>query len=1126
MSIPAEYTGVALYVIYPIGHTAKSDLMAHNGEEKSSITGNEDEENTPTQLWEEDERTQETLTWTDVVRGPTRDGLHIVIRKNGTVEGQKDGNRFTELQDEQDEDEESDNETVEASEDRMDPNTPIGRSPIVVFRRQENQASPRRGRRTRSCRRCGKNGHSSLLCEESLVDGGDIQEERNVDVQQVGVLTMAASFCANFGKPVRRIERSVRDMFAKLSAEVLKIANDTCESTRSTQLEKDNAMEAFLFLPRILEGHQKVHAKETVERTITNITSECDNVIDKIIQLREECVRNINLKRRYFAGGIRKRSKAKKLVGRTKGKVYAYIRAGQLGKAVTAIKEHYDPTTTALYDSKGNVLPEVTEKLMKLFPDPGFKEPLPATETVASEIIDLSKEEVEGVIRAAPRASSAGGGLWTNELIKYICDKQGAHTVIVNEETRRLIINMANCKAGSRSVWVKPVLNLVAKAEQGALRPIMVESIFMRLMAKCTNRMAIPFFMDEFKDTQYGIGVSGGVEKVAHTVSIWCEEVLSRHPSGKLICHLDDENAFPTISRNECAAIIIKHAKDLYPLFHFLYAEDTPVYFNDGVIAAMSKTGIWQGNGLSQLIFSAVQAPILKEAKEKFEVKIVAIADDKYIYGYPDKVASAIDFISDRVREMGGKINLQKSQVLAHKDDIPLIRTRINAVSTEGIKVLGCYYGKRNYVQANLDKLMEEMIGDIDLIASCISPKQAIPLIRSCINTRASYMARICQPWYFREYAKQFDMAIDKAIARGIGINGLPEVASWVRSLPGRLGGIGMQSMEKVHEAAWSASFLSAVHCMEEELQDRGAMLPHHLTVLRKFAEEFDFDGFIMPDNIKQRTFTEKVHQVTIEDIEKNLTLTNKAKLAWFRSQIGNGAGWLAAAMMPEAEDRLISKGYYVSNIKMRLLIDMVPQSASRIDECSCRKRGRSAVPVPTSCIVMADPVNNYHFLTCPESATETIHRHDKVVELVKEISRNIVGVIVKDTVPLMNPRCRSVVVRPDAVIAIEGTDYVVDVRMVNQGDATYREKSKEKQLKGVENAKEAKYKNVMEGNGIFVPFALDYSGNLGIKAKLFLAKISALKPHAEKIFYRKLSLIIAASIGKVWEEYGSMFGE
>jgi hypothetical protein len=144
-------------------------------------------------------------------------------------------------------------------------------------------------------------------------------------------------------------------------------------------------------------------------------------------------------------------------------------------------------------------------------------------------------------------------------------------------------------------------------------------------------------------------------------------------------------------------------------------------------------------------------------------------------------------------------------------------------VSTSGVKVLGGYVGTPQYVAEKVDTTVKAMYSDIPALVKNLHPQVALTLLRYCVNTRISYLARtkeIHAPMH--DTLRGFDPAIDVALAQlaeepVAAVENFPSRIGALRSLPMRKGGLGIMRYHSITtEAAQRASRAVTLKYAEE----------------------------------------------------------------------------------------------------------------------------------------------------------------------------------------------------------------------------------------------------------------------------------------------------------------------
>ena len=116
-----------------------------------------------------------------------------------------------------------------------------------------------------------------------------------------------------------------------------------------------------------------------------------------------------------------------------------------------------------------------------------------------------------------------------------------------------------------------------------------------------------------------------------------------------------------------------------------------------------------------------------------------------------------------------------------------------------------------------------------------------------------------------------------------------------------------------------------------------------------------------------------------------------------------------------------------------------------------------------------------------------------------------------------------------DTICVIGETEYIVDVTVRNPSAPSYYEKSVSDVLSGAEDIKRKAYVGYLPLPSVFIPFAVDLNGNLGVSAVEFLNKLFAHDTSKDRVvlkaFKRRLSLLLARDLNTLFVRFHSNMG-
>ena len=172
----------------------------------------------------------------------------------------------------------------------------------------------------------------------------------------------------------------------------------------------------------------------------------------------------------------------------------------------------------------------------------------------------------------------------------------------------------------------------------GGVRPIAVGEAVYRLIGRVllasdpvTSMQAASIYVGE---TQYGVGVPGGVEIPVHAI-----RELHRAGTLRALASFDVRNAYNSIDRVAVAYQIARRAPAWARLYEWSYRHDSALVLPWAYAAAglsgslLSKAGVRQGDVLGPLFFAVGMAPILDA---------VALVPGSQAWAYLDDVNVAV----------------------------------------------------------------------------------------------------------------------------------------------------------------------------------------------------------------------------------------------------------------------------------------------------------------------------------------------------------------------------------------------------------------------------------------------------------------------------------------------------
>lgn len=486
--------------------------------------------------------------------------------------------------------------------------------------------------------------------------------------------------------------------------------------------------------------------------------------------------------------------------------------------------------------------------------------------------IELTADDIVLGLQDLPKQSAAGLSGWTYDLVRELGvgsaaggaeTTAGAAASAEVVEFRTAVRRVFNCLlrgAYSNSVdWTGDrVIPLIKK--DGGIRPIVIGEAWIRILSRIVAKKLRSRAAELLSSCQYGVGVPGGAEIIAHVVHMGermleADNATLDDPDQRWgIQTIDFKNAFNSIHRGAIYHQLEEHLPGLVPLFRFIYARPSNIYFNDGSRAAVCGTGVKQGDPLGPLYFSLALQPVLVTLSQQvlnppgggppppnvpnhihfhnfnhannptaLYRAILAYLDDVTLLAPRYLLRRAVTFLRARAGRIGLELNVRKSvlwqpdlpppalpeaQGVRVDDDGALTGT---AYTHQGIATLGTAIGTPTFHRLTAVAEIHKVKGELEAIAA-LSPDLMLPLIQSTINTVPMYLARTSLPEDTDLALQDFDAAVDAALLKACGSSAreAPQALQMVRGLPARDGGLSIPRLHLIRNTAFVASFLAA----------------------------------------------------------------------------------------------------------------------------------------------------------------------------------------------------------------------------------------------------------------------------------------------------------------------------
>ena len=785
---------------------------------------------------------------------------------------------------------------------------------------------------------------------------------------------------------------------------------------------------------------------------------------------------------------------------------------------------------------------------------------------IAPDSLRVNKEQCSLILSSLPVGSAPGCSGWTYHIIRGLAT--GHDGVATFLDSACLLINsMLNGEllpdfwCAARSVFIPK--------KDGSYRPLGIGEAWYRAAGRVAMSLVGPSVAKDLLPYQLGIGIKGGCEIGARLAQVAMDSRIDM--CGIL---LDFKNAFNCMPRQRIFRELWNNFPGLVRWFDWAYGLETDLYLSDGRLVGKCQTGIRQGDPLAGLCFCLGLQPALKEIKnmidnvisrdrlsDECEAVLIAYLDDTNVFVPSTKANEVASKILDICNRHGISLQRQKCKFLLNAEaDSSIISADpifpvINTSSLEcGHIILGTPVGSVEYRRRTAQELVDKMVKALKHLGN-LEPRHATHLLRTCINTRASYLSRVLDLEHSFMALKSFDNEIDKAV---LVIAGCVPTSEWtsldtrnpifndvllLRSLPTFLAGLGIpRHASPIGERAFLLSrrflrdFLVNYYphltdlenpdysiCKRNDLTDY-QILPALDTVSPERCEDQDLE---FNSEMEKCTYKElaaalkksvRSYQYRVSDIFLESLLENgrKAEAAWVRSSRFEGSGqWLRCDPYRSFGLYSISNKVFREALRLRLLLHPCDDLAYVDRQCTCTQEA------------MKEP---FHLIDCKHSNWYHHNRHDAVQKILVELIKKVYAM---DNLEIEEANVRLLTLAGNKAMGdirfrTGASSRIIDVTVADPSAKSWREGAAlapDFCAEDREKAKTNQYRQVADFNlNNFVPFAVEATGRLGPRASRFLDELVGNNESLKWLFKDKINFAINFYNAKCVEQRKSQF--
>ena len=768
------------------------------------------------------------------------------------------------------------------------------------------------------------------------------------------------------------------------------------------------------------------------------------------------------------------------------------------------------PTTHELRNLTADLFPAAPDGSRSML-DPGTHAQVMADNP--PHPFNLTFDEYAQVMRKCPKQSAEGCDAWNFGMFEKVMMFED----LQNEcfEAIKVLTELAySSRLPGRFVMCETRVVFIPKDVAGSrFRPIGIASALYRFIAKLLLYRFNGPTGSKLGGIQLAVGRPDGCSIGAKTLQHLYNEKYYIQAS-------DSPNAFNREDHNRIYLGIQQYCPDLLNFFMWSYGEAADLRSGSGDLLGQIQTGVRQGDPLSMLFFCvSIHSRLLamQAMLDQFDADDgVGPVDRSIILAYADDVFPAMKISGNRSAEdvrrrfieinsycynQGVPFNMDKTNII-HHPDLPFIHrspgddgysTHEARCQTSGIMLGAMISSDVNDIRRKVADTGGEIQRLCTMISKPCHPLQACYLILAfCLNAYPTYLARIYNPSDVQAEMAAIDTCIDNTLGMLVqGSPDLPPHAKTIRSLPHRMGGLGLTRFDSpfsgIHAdalcqktSAYLAEFFPHLH---RSYHESIPIAPHGMLG----------DGDVLLTNIRERYVgtLKREHGNIISQLSTDPSLKAIAASIAANSFRGSGAALSLGGYMG-----LYTPDIFQAMLRNRLNVHCRPNNIQWT--CSCRF-GPHLNTLP------CDTTNTTHYTCCPDAGCFRTTAHTRVVKAVKEYLATVApqAVIVESPVFFPNNAARRKVA--DLLVTVPGQAgevvYTVDVGVAQATGMKYINEMRpdepnrptilndpHRAARDYENRKTREYRD--SGAPRLVPFIITHPGNIGPKAGLFLDAI------------------------------------
>jgi hypothetical protein len=969
-----------------------------------------------------------------------------------------------------------------------------------------------------------------------------------------------------FGKPLFYVSYKWRD---RLSAITFQLMSQISEATiEENEFKVQAVLTSLLILPGLIN-----EIRISKVRTVSSFLLETATAADMpgtIISMAQRHLRTArmgeedptarfrgerNISRKALVDRVDSLAKDGRLSSatRTLSEMAEMVEAGNESK----IRIEADRQTTL--DTIINLHPRASEDRDNFIPEALEILQHRQEEGINASPLSVTAEDVLGAVKNLSAGASPGFSGWTFSAIQAIVlpVENQLQACAVIAEFFNLILS-----GRFKNKLLTTTRSILIEKGNGEYRPLGIGETWYRFLARMVSKLISIEVGIKLEPLQLGCGISGGCEIAGRLGQVILD-------SNRDMCaiKLDIKNAFNSMPRKVMWKGIQEFSPDLSQWFMWAYGEESELRLSNGELVGTSATGCRQGDPLSPLCFAVGLQAALKEidsmVREVCQRNTVEIACGTIAYMDDTTVFVPRRFVNEvgvRIRPIiesyGLRLSIHKCSILGGRAN--LIEDPIFEVSDQGEVIMGVPTGDLQYKKDQVEAMISKMIQPLAAI-HLVDHKNGFNILRSCINARPCYLARVCDPPIVEEGLKRFDKAVDEALLRltkAVGDGDLigPELmgetfknANILRSLPTALGGLGIvRHAGIVGEKASEKSRQLTKKFVNKFLP---LLLPgtHLWDVIVNFNGARNMESEILPlmfDSTPPDFFQysqepqqpQQIQQDDDNELQQQQPISSKAIILAFHKRVAHNlhsklfnqenkrkeAAWLVSSQFKNSGRWLAGRNNifygkfgllgndFLEALRLRLLLPPIIDDELEMNPRRC------------TCGHICSATKPFHLLDCVLSKAYITGRHNKIRDLLFQFIKDCLpeGSVVQKEIPFQVTT--TTMITADLQYEIDNNINYIDVTVANPSSQSYLNMGSattaDVASKHKEQAKTRHYEvlgNAVQ-TGRFIPFALEATGRLGPAAIRFIERMAGLRHDLKNRLIDQINVVMAHYNGQL----------